>query len=129
MHRPCIHRGSIDAERIDTDQQGSLIAQIECRPFGEEGMALAIAVTAPIAIPTSMDEHGVASTCHWNEMVPIDGAPCSAAEPDQDSRNIDEPREGQVRQILPLGMALERRVDRGAAITAPVDPALLGRMA
>jgi GntR family transcriptional regulator/MocR family aminotransferase len=120
VHRARQAAGVVDVHRVDADQPGLLLGQPLGGGGGEERVAGAVPLGAPVAVPPCVDQHGSASNVVGGQHVPVDRGP--VIHPHHDAVQVGDAVEGHAGHIGRAGEAVERAVEVGAGVGHHRDP-------
>src|ERR1700754_1700421 len=79
-------------------------------------MAFEIGVRAPVTVPARLPQHGLAGDIGRGEDVPVDGRAVHAFHANDLARDVGDAVQRPAREIVPVAIAMERRIDIGAGV-------------
>src|SRR5690349_4271643 len=114
VNRPGAHPRVVDIMTVDPDKGGPTRYQgLRCS-FGQVRVVAEIGFGAPMPVPAGCDEHRLPSQIEPGERIRIDGQPILERPPNQDTLEIRDRFQRKVRQVLAVGVTVERTIHIGA---------------
>src|SRR5258708_1483478 len=113
--------GIVDIQRINSNQGSALVSEVLCSSLSQERMPLKVLVRAPVAIPTSVDQHGATRDVDCRKVRPIDGATLDTGCAHNDPGDMRHVRQWCRGQICPTWIAVVWRIDVCAGIGDHID--------
>ena len=113
--------GRIDVERIDADKRDAGIDERVRQFAGEMRMALEILIGAPVPVPTGVNQDRLAPERREIDRQPVDGTIAAIRCANDDAIEIGERFKFQLREIVTVGITMERAVEIGACVRDHLD--------
>ena len=120
VHGPPAVVRVVDVQGVDADEGGAGFDEMVGGAGREEGVALEVAVGAPMLVPAGVDEDGFAGHVEGGERVATDGAG-ALGRADDDARQVGEGSQVQLGEVVAFGEAVEGGVQVGARVGHHVD--------
>src|SRR5205807_2270293 len=114
-------RRVVDVQRVDADQHGTGPGEPGGGLGGQVGVSLKIRVGPPVDVPAGGDQDRLAAHVQGAEGGGVDGPAAGERPAHRDGVEVGQLFEGQLRQVLAVGVAVEGRVEVGAGVGDHLD--------